>query len=105
VALASSNHLPLLPRLHTLLNAFHNDQPRKRHWRLQGYHLYVRVSFLPIQRRPNSVRSPANPNTSAEAKEHAKEVVEEFEASGTLPDKDEDKNVGNVVGGHKATLK
>ncbi|KAM0418835.1 hypothetical protein ACHAPT_012200 [Fusarium lateritium] len=47
-----------------------------------------------------------NPNTSQEAKEHSKKVLEE-EFSGGDVDKasdDKDKNPGNVAGGLKSTL-
>ncbi|KAF8446082.1 Conidiation protein 6-domain-containing protein [Boletus edulis BED1] len=47
-----------------------------------------------------------NPHVSEEAKEHSKQALEEMESRGELPEQqDERKNVGNVIGGHKATLK
>jgi len=49
----------------------------------------------------------SNPNTSEEAKDHAREVLENMESTGEVPTRDDDsnKNTGNVIGGHKANLK
>ncbi|KAI9817344.1 MAG: hypothetical protein M1826_001626 [Phylliscum demangeonii] len=47
----------------------------------------------------------SNPNTSEEAKEHAKEVLEtEFAGGDTSSSSDAGKNPNNVAGGLKATL-
>ncbi|KAL5535499.1 hypothetical protein ACEPAF_3593 [Sanghuangporus sanghuang] len=50
-----------------------------------------------------------NPNVSEEAKQYSKQLLDEFESSGDLPeqqfDADAGKNTGNFIGGHKATLK
>lgn len=47
----------------------------------------------------------ANPKVSDEAKEHSKQVLDEMESRGELPEQqrreDEGKNPGNVIGGHK----
>lgn len=49
-----------------------------------------------------------NPNTSDEAKEHSKQVLQDLENGGDITTKsssDENKNPNNVAGGLKATLK
>ncbi|KAI5123632.1 hypothetical protein M0805_003446 [Coniferiporia weirii] len=47
-----------------------------------------------------------NPNTSSEAKEHSRQVLDDLESTGEYGGAfDSQKNEGNVVGGHKATLK
>ncbi|EMD58522.1 hypothetical protein GGP41_005983 [Bipolaris sorokiniana] len=49
-----------------------------------------------------------NPNTSDEAKQHSKEVLQDLENGGEITSKstsDQDKNPNNVAGGLKATLK
>ncbi|KAF2229710.1 conidiation protein 6 [Viridothelium virens] len=46
-----------------------------------------------------------NPNTSEEAKQHSKEVLDQEFDGGKIPQSDEDKNPGNVAGGLKATMK
>lgn len=49
----------------------------------------------------------ANPKVSEDAKEHSKQILEEMESRGELPEQqqqqrgNEIKNVGNVIGGHK----
>ncbi|KAB2571634.1 putative conidiation-specific protein 6 protein [Lasiodiplodia theobromae] len=45
-----------------------------------------------------------NPNTSDEAKQHSKQVIDEHMQSGEMPQADQHKNPGNVAGGLKATL-
>lgn len=47
-----------------------------------------------------------NPRTSEEAKEHSRQVLDEMESSGvtTQDNRDELKNEGNVIGGHKVNL-
>ncbi|KDQ63795.1 hypothetical protein JAAARDRAFT_29840 [Jaapia argillacea MUCL 33604] len=47
-----------------------------------------------------------NPNTSEEAKDRSRQVLEEMEDSGEVGQGGkQDKNTGNVIGGHKANLK
>ena len=50
----------------------------------------------------------ANPHVSEEAKGHSKQVLEEMESSGELPEQQrrgyEGKNVGNIIGGHKVGI-
>ncbi len=55
-----------------------------------------------------------NPNVSAEAKEHSRQVVEEIQGSGTAHDEHstepprldtDDKEESRVIGGYKAALK
>lgn len=47
----------------------------------------------------------ANPHVSEEARGHSKQVLDEMESRGELPEQqrrgDEGKNVGNIIGGHK----
>ncbi|EOD48357.1 conidiation-specific protein 6 [Neofusicoccum parvum] len=45
-----------------------------------------------------------NPNTSDEAKQHSKEVLDQEFDGGNIPQADQNKNPGNVAGGLKATL-
>lgn len=48
------------------------------------------------------------PDTSDEAKQHSKEVLQDLENGGEITSKstsDQDKNPNNVAGGLKATLK
>jgi hypothetical protein len=45
----------------------------------------------------------SNPNTSEEAKQHAQEVIDNYESSGEVPEPkstshSDDKNTGNVIG-------
>ncbi|OAX44768.1 hypothetical protein K503DRAFT_705351 [Rhizopogon vinicolor AM-OR11-026] len=52
-----------------------------------------------------------NPKVSEEAKEHSQQILKEMELRGELPapeqnrGADESKNIGNIIGGHKAATK
>jgi hypothetical protein len=84
---------------------YHNGQSRKRRRRLQSHHLCAPFRCPRPATDTLTLAHAANPHTSEEAKEHAREAVEEFQSSGELPDPQEGKNLGNVIGGHKAALK
>jgi hypothetical protein len=100
---------PLLPI--NPISTFHSSWPTPETSLAATRPLFVRLYFPRQSSQSCLILFTANPNTSEEAKEHAQEVVDNFESKGEVPETNrsshtaDEKNTGNVIGGHKANLK
>lgn len=104
--ISSSYHSHNSYKFSTSSNLLYNHelQPWKRYWWPQLVPFSICCNTLCLQPIPEANLN--NPKTSEESKQHSREVIDQMEQSGYTAqgDRDEFKNEGNVIGGHKVIL-